>query len=489
MAYTPTDWKDHILSDTYYNITENSDGSCEITPHGSVITQGTPMNAENFNHMETGIADAHTAVSQLESGKVDKVTGKGLSTNDYTTTEKTKLAGLSNYDDTNVNNNMVRSSTTDANGQNQLYKTVDGVPTNIDPKCSLATTASGVHQQFTGTNKIRPLLMSNKEGNTETSANDGPTLYSNYIWANPSTGELRAQTFKGGINTKVNLEGATTNAWRKICEYSSENHRNAGGQCGIVIEMLVYNTKDTSPKGGTALLKILTYTDPNYPDKNELFIDFSAGRINRNNVFDYMDASSFKLTYTDVDDERIYKLWYYVTNSNMGTSFTILSASSSYQSKSIVSDVNLFWGTLSTGATGYLDDNGVIATGAVDCEMGVIANDISGNAATATKLSGAQTVLYESTTATTSFTLSGLFTNWSAVMIYLNGEWVTGTSRTHGFFVPLKHLKDRGNGGIEDFCGNKVIHFMYTDDDSMRWFEYNGQGTMTYSSVRVVGLY
>lgn len=31
------------------------------------------------------------------SGKVDKVSGKGLSTNDYTTAEKQKLAGLSNY--------------------------------------------------------------------------------------------------------------------------------------------------------------------------------------------------------------------------------------------------------------------------------------------------------------------------------------------------------------------------------------------------------
>ena len=34
--------------------------------------------------------------------KVDKVTGKGLSTNDYTTSEKTKLAGLTNYDDTAI---------------------------------------------------------------------------------------------------------------------------------------------------------------------------------------------------------------------------------------------------------------------------------------------------------------------------------------------------------------------------------------------------
>ena len=36
------------------------------------------------------------------SGKVDKITGKGLSTNDYTTTEKSKLASLSNYDDTEL---------------------------------------------------------------------------------------------------------------------------------------------------------------------------------------------------------------------------------------------------------------------------------------------------------------------------------------------------------------------------------------------------
>ena len=33
------------------------------------------------------------------ANKVDKVSGKGLSTNDYTTLEKQKLAGLSNYDD------------------------------------------------------------------------------------------------------------------------------------------------------------------------------------------------------------------------------------------------------------------------------------------------------------------------------------------------------------------------------------------------------
>lgn len=37
-------------------------------------------------------------------GKVNVVSGKGLSTNDYTTTEKNKLASLQNYDDTEVRN-------------------------------------------------------------------------------------------------------------------------------------------------------------------------------------------------------------------------------------------------------------------------------------------------------------------------------------------------------------------------------------------------
>lgn len=38
----------------------------------------------------------------IDNGKVDKVTGKGLSANDYTTAEKNKLSNLSNYDDTVV---------------------------------------------------------------------------------------------------------------------------------------------------------------------------------------------------------------------------------------------------------------------------------------------------------------------------------------------------------------------------------------------------
>lgn len=57
-----------------------------------------------FNSVRTALSDASSGLqSQIDNhttligNKVDKVEGKGLSTNDYTTEEKNKLAGLENY--------------------------------------------------------------------------------------------------------------------------------------------------------------------------------------------------------------------------------------------------------------------------------------------------------------------------------------------------------------------------------------------------------
>lgn len=47
----------------------------------------TPLNAANLNQLQTNVENAL-------NNKVDKVENKGLSTNDYTTSEKNKLAGI-----------------------------------------------------------------------------------------------------------------------------------------------------------------------------------------------------------------------------------------------------------------------------------------------------------------------------------------------------------------------------------------------------------
>ncbi|MBX0290106.1 hypothetical protein K3G63_06630 [Hymenobacter sp. HSC-4F20] len=54
----------------------------------------------------SGTSYDDTELRSLINQKVDKVTGKGLSTNDYTNPEKTKLAGLQNYDDTALKNRV-----------------------------------------------------------------------------------------------------------------------------------------------------------------------------------------------------------------------------------------------------------------------------------------------------------------------------------------------------------------------------------------------
>lgn len=48
------------------------------------------------------LIDVINTHAELISGKVDKQTGKDLSTNDYTTEEKNKLASLTNYSDSEV---------------------------------------------------------------------------------------------------------------------------------------------------------------------------------------------------------------------------------------------------------------------------------------------------------------------------------------------------------------------------------------------------
>ena len=48
---------------------------------------------------QTDLQDELQGIKDVVNTKVDKVNGKQLSTEDYTTPEKQKLAGLSNYDD------------------------------------------------------------------------------------------------------------------------------------------------------------------------------------------------------------------------------------------------------------------------------------------------------------------------------------------------------------------------------------------------------
>lgn len=60
---------------------------------------------------DNGLTYYHSKVKNLLANKVDKETGKGLSTNDYTTTEKTKLGGIASGAEVNVQSNWEETDT------------------------------------------------------------------------------------------------------------------------------------------------------------------------------------------------------------------------------------------------------------------------------------------------------------------------------------------------------------------------------------------
>ena len=56
MSYTPTEWKDRVVEKPRtFNMQNNPDGTVTLTPApGTVVQEGTPVNAANLNKIEQG---------------------------------------------------------------------------------------------------------------------------------------------------------------------------------------------------------------------------------------------------------------------------------------------------------------------------------------------------------------------------------------------------------------------------------------------------
>lgn len=80
---------------------EMSDWIASHENSASAMNSAIQTNADNISNLQENKANA----SDLNN-YVTKITGKGLSSNDYTTAEKNKLAGIENYDDTALKSNV-----------------------------------------------------------------------------------------------------------------------------------------------------------------------------------------------------------------------------------------------------------------------------------------------------------------------------------------------------------------------------------------------
>lgn len=74
--------------------------------------------ANQWDTINSGVTSAD--IQNLQDGKVDKVAGKQLSTNDFTDADKSKLDSLENYDDTDIKDDIAKVASQAALNQSTL---------------------------------------------------------------------------------------------------------------------------------------------------------------------------------------------------------------------------------------------------------------------------------------------------------------------------------------------------------------------------------
>lgn len=127
-------------------------------------------NVEGLTSALNAKADTTTVTNQL-SGKVDKETGKGLSTNDYTTAEKNKLSGI----EAQANKTVVDSalSTTSTNPvQNKVINTALENKADSSTVSALATTVNGKADSSTVTALTSRVAQAETDIDTQTARID-----------------------------------------------------------------------------------------------------------------------------------------------------------------------------------------------------------------------------------------------------------------------------------------------------------------------------
>lgn len=166
----------------------------------------------------SGVVDLGTVITSHQdiSGKVDKVDGKGLSTNDYTTTEKEKLAGIASGAEVNVQSDWNATSgdafiknkpTLAAVATSGSYNDLSNkptIPSAITVDSSLSSTSTNPVQ-----NKVINSALSGKLSTSGTAAAATKLANKRTIWGQEfdGTGNITGDITTSGNVKITNLKG------------------------------------------------------------------------------------------------------------------------------------------------------------------------------------------------------------------------------------------------------------------------------------------
>ena len=256
-------------------------GEVQKTTEEEIIAMGFTKNEGTITEVKmngvskgtSGVVDLGTVITEHQdiSGKVDKVAGKQLSTEDFTTALKSKLEGLNNYNDAEIQaavsslqtqlNTLVSGNANDAiNSFNEIIAFLDGVKDSQD----LSSIIASIEQQIAS--KMDKVTLANvATSGSYNDLNDKPTIpsavtestvsgwgftkntgtYSKPSGGIPSTdlasdvqsaltkanSALQSETYKGTV-TGVKINGTTKNPSSGVVDLGTviTSHQDISGK-------------------------------------------------------------------------------------------------------------------------------------------------------------------------------------------------------------------------------------------------------------------
>lgn len=235
----------------------------------------------NYKYLDdNGLIYYHSKVKALLNNKVDKVSGKGLSTNDYTTTEKNKLAGIASGAEVNQNafgKIKVGNSTANAMEKQATLELVGGTGVTV-----AKDTTSGIKLTFSSDGQANVIESIKVNGTAQTitskavditvpTATSDLTNDSNYI----TSTDYATSSTSGVIRTSNGFQVSTSTGTVSANTYTYSNYISSGVVNGIFISKGTLENVITGKNLETANNKVTSIssssTDTQYPSAKSVY--------------------------------------------------------------------------------------------------------------------------------------------------------------------------------------------------------------------------
>lgn len=170
-------------------------------------TNETDLNSE-FNvdkSMNDNWDKLDEAIEDLDTNKVDKVDGKGLSTNDYTNEDKAKLDSLENYDDTEITQEIEDIQAKDESQDTEIDKQSDLIQ-KLKDNCINVTTDEATSLHVTDASILPAKL--DVRGNQRQEAREGYNVLQNKL----TSTTINGVAFTINEDKSITLNGTATNS-------------------------------------------------------------------------------------------------------------------------------------------------------------------------------------------------------------------------------------------------------------------------------------